>query len=126
MTQRSGSTEPPDTMLPVQFFDRMVSSDTPEKRLMFAVLLDAIVQLRRGDTPLAIEAERWIRDEVDGVAVSFPDACDVLGFETEQLARGLLSWRAQSDPRELPSSQRRVTPHARLRRRNVRTAGRMS
>ena len=27
----------PDTILPVQFFDRIVSSDMPEKRLIFAV-----------------------------------------------------------------------------------------
>jgi hypothetical protein len=47
--RRAPRSEVPDTILPVQYFDRTGASDTPEKRLMFAVLLDAILQLRRGD-----------------------------------------------------------------------------
>lgn len=86
----------PDTTLPVQFSTGTAHLSTPEKRLIFAVLLDAIVQLQRGETIVAADAERWIRDEVETVPISFPDACEILGFEPHGLARHLLSWRAQS------------------------------
>ena len=111
-----------DTILPVQFFDRTVVSDTPEKRLIFAVLLDAIVQLRRDDSA-AVDAEHWIRDETDGAPISFAEACEVLGIEAQNFARGLLSWRAAQSgialgvpTRQLPGTQRRVTPLGRKRR----------
>ena len=45
--KRAPSPDVPDTVLPVQYFTRTVVSDTPEKRLIFAVLMDAIVQLQR-------------------------------------------------------------------------------
>ncbi len=87
----------PDAILPVQFFDRTGVSDTPERRLIFAVLLDAIVQLQRGDPIVALAAERWIGGEIDDVPITFSDACEVLGLEARNLARGILSWRVQSD-----------------------------
>src|SRR5437764_14781876 len=45
--------------LPI-FTSRLV--DMPEKRLMLAVLLDAIIQLRRPGSTGALEAAEWIRD----------------------------------------------------------------
>ena len=91
--RRAPSSEVPDTILPAQHFDRTGASDTPERRLVFAVLLDAILQLRRGDAAVAVDAEQWIRDEIEDVPISFPQACEVLGFEARNLARGLLAWR---------------------------------
>lgn len=111
----------PETMLPVQFFVRTAASDTPEKRLMFAVLLDAIVQLRRGDGTDATDAASWIREENADTPVTFSQACDALGFEPRSLARGILSWRGDCEAgsklgaRPLPRSQRRVTPQVRSR-----------
>jgi hypothetical protein len=58
-------------------------SDTPEKRLIFAVLMDAIVQLQRSDERSVAEASSWIRDESEDVAVSFSDACEILGLELD-------------------------------------------
>lgn len=108
------SREVPDTILPEQFFTGAAESNTPEKRLIFAVLLDAIVQLQRGETIIAADAERWIRDELENVPISFPDACEVLGFEPHGLARGLLAWRAQSvlgvRLRPIPGSRYVVSP----------------
>jgi hypothetical protein len=130
--QRTEGSQIPGTILPVQFFDRTAASDTPEKRLIFAVLLDAVMQLRRGDTPVAVEAERWIRDEADDVPVSFPQACEALGLEAQNLARGLLAWRAQSgsvpgaSPRDFSKMQRRVAPLGRMRRRGVRSMGELA
>ncbi len=80
---------------------------------MVAVLLDAITQLQRSG---ANDAERWIRDELDDVAITFAEACEVLGIEARKLARGLLSWRdlsaemPRARSRRLPGSRRRVTP----------------
>lgn len=124
--RRAPSSEVPDTILPVQYFDRTGASDTPEKRLMFAVLLDAILQLRRGDAAVAVDAEQWIRDEIEDAPISFSLACEVLGFEARNLACGLLSWRsAAATGRGVPArksfcTQRRVTPLGRMRRRGVR------
>jgi len=116
---RAPSSEVPDTVLPVQFFTRTTWSDTPEKRLLFAVLMDAIVELRRGEGQDAIDAERWIRDETDDVPIRFSDACEFLGLEAPGLARGLLRWSVQSElvpvPDPFTPGRYRVTPTGRLR-----------
>ena len=124
--RRAPSSEVPDTILPVQHFDRTGASDTPEKRVIFAVLLDAILQLRRGDAAVAVDAEQWIRDEIEDAPISFSLACEVLGFEAQNLAHGLLSWRSAAPTglgvpaRKSFCTQRRVTPLGRMRRRGVR------
>jgi hypothetical protein len=116
----------PDTLLPDQYFDRLTARacDTPEKRLMFAVLLDAVIQLQRRNSTGATEAEIWIRgEEGDAAPFSFPNVCDALGLDPTYLGRGLLSWRATPAAtsrvpiRQLRTSHRRVTPVVRRRRR---------
>jgi hypothetical protein len=117
----------PDTLLPDQYFDRLAAraSDTPEKRLMFAVLLDAVIHLQRRNSDAAAEAERWIRSEPDDESpFSFQNVCEALGIEAGYLARGLLTWRMSrtNAPRGVPvrqlrTSHRRVTPLGRKRRR---------
>jgi len=87
---------------------------------MFAVLLDAITQLRQRDSTRAIEAERWIRDERDDGVFSFAHVCGVLGFEPRVLAGGLLSPDspiARRAPLRHPRTSRlRVTPRRRGQR----------
>ena len=114
---RAPSSEVPDTVLPVQYFTRTAVSDTPEKRLIFAVLMDAIVELRRGEGQDAIDAACWIRDETDGVPIRFSDACEYLGLEAPGLARGLLRWIAHSEPVSDPLNRGRcrIMPTGRLR-----------
>jgi hypothetical protein len=117
----------PDTLLPEQYFDRLTAraSDTPEKRLMFAVLLDAVISLQRRNSSVATEAELWIRSEYEeDTPFSFRNVCAALGIEATYLARGLLAWRTNhgSAPlgvpvRQLRTSHRRVTPLGRKRRR---------
>jgi len=54
----------------------------PETRLLFAALLDAIIQLRSRDARKIIEAENWIRnDEITDSPFSFDNICDALGIE---------------------------------------------
>jgi hypothetical protein len=61
-----------------------------------------------------MEAELWIRDELENVPMRFPYVCEVLGFEPRGLARVLLEWRARSvrgpRPRPIPSSRYTVSP----------------
>ncbi len=120
---RAPSSEVPDTLLPVQFFTRTILSDTPEKRLIFAVLMDAIVQLQRGDASGVADAEGWIRNEIEGAPITFSAACEVLGIEEQGFCRGLLSWHAKAGlgggirVRPIARIQQRVTPSGRLRAR---------
>ncbi len=118
----------PDCILPEQYFDGLAlrASDVPEKRLLFAVLLDAVIQLRRRNTARSAEAERWIRGEDDDTDTpfSFVNLCETLGIDPSYLARGLLAWgREHRDVpagvpvRQLRRSTRRVTPLGRRRRR---------
>jgi hypothetical protein len=112
----------PDVVLPDQFFagGSFGLPDSPEKRLMFAVLLDAISQLRQRESTRAIEAEFWMRDEEDEGVFSFANVCGVLGFEPRSLADGLLaknSRLAGRAPLRHPRTSRlRVTPRKRGQR----------
>ena len=111
----------PDVVLPVQYFPGGIGlPDAPEKRLMFAVLLDAITQLRRSGGTEALEAVHWIRDRKDDGFFSFANVCGVLGFEPTFLARGLLvdnSLLAGRVPlRHTRTSRLRVTPGRRSHR----------
>ncbi len=112
----------PDVVLPDQFFSggTLGLPDSPEKRLMFAVLLDAISQLRQRQSTRAIEAEFWIRDEADEGVFSFANVCGVLGFEPRSLANGLLAKNSPIAPRapwrHPRTSRLRVRPRRRGRR----------
>jgi hypothetical protein len=80
---RTGS-DVPDALLPDQYFDRLAARacDTPEKRLLFAVLLDAVIHMQRRNSVGAAEAEQWIRGEAnDDSPFSFRNLCDALGIE---------------------------------------------
>lgn len=106
-------------------------ADMPEKRLMLAVLLDAIVQLRRPGSTGAAEASRWIHGEhdADDSTFSFRSVCDALGLDPEYLSRGVFGWARGGDVVRLhPTPLRR--PQARAlrmtaRRRRERSAAAM-
>jgi hypothetical protein len=112
----------PDVVLPDQFFagGMLGLPDSPEKRLMFAVLLDAISQLRQRQSTRAVEAEMWIRDVEDEGVFSFANVCGVLGFEPQLLANGLLAKNSpitERAPLRHPRTSRlRVTPRRRSQR----------
>lgn len=67
-------------------------ADMPEKRLMLAVLLDAIIQLRRPGSTGAIEATKWIRDDDPESPFSFLAVCEVLAIDPVYLSRGVFAW----------------------------------
>jgi hypothetical protein len=132
----------PDTMTPSQFFDRVFTESTlvPEKRLMLAVLEDAIasfqrnfIQARRAPTGDDGDVEGWLASNDMTWPFSFASICQALDMEPEYLRRGLHSWR---DRTELAGARgqvyrfpfrrvndRRHSINAKRERRKVRKAG---
>lgn len=74
----------------------------PEKRLMLAVLEDAIMCFQRYVHPKGPKEEKlyenaasWIFARSDTRAFSFENICDVCGLDPNYLRMGLLNWREQ-------------------------------
>jgi hypothetical protein len=91
----------PDTFLSAQYFDdrRIRTSLEPEKRLLLAVLEDAIDCFRENHSArcgkskqLFDEAQDWILDASDWV-FGFENICGALGFNPEYMREGLVRWR---------------------------------
>jgi hypothetical protein len=98
----------PETILPSQFFDRIQidASLQPEKRLMLAVLEDAVgtfqkyvaASTRRGQR-LFTEAEEWFASDSRAWPFDFESICEALGLEASFVRTGLWRWRdAQRGP----------------------------
>ena len=127
MEERVTSLFQPDTLLPEQFLDtfRRKLHLEPEKKLMLAVLEDAIacyqkyVTARDGKGKLLFqETEEWIVDENGDWLFSFANVCETLGFDPNYMRRGLLEWKA----RKLDVSKAKVyqlAPRAPERKRGV-------
>jgi len=98
----TGAELAPETVLPSQFFDRLQvdSSLQPEKRLMLAVLEDAVgtfqkyvnVRSRHGRR-LFSEAEEWFASHDGDWPFAFVSVCQALGLEADYLRAGLWRWR---------------------------------
>jgi len=74
----------------------------PEKRLLLAVLEDAIICFQRfshardgKQKKLYEEAVSWIYDPRDTRAFSFENICETWGLDADYLRMGLLNWRDQ-------------------------------
>ena len=92
----------PETILPSQYFDRFEidASLQPEKRLMLAVLEDAVgtfqkyaVATGRRARRLFAEAEEWFASDDVSWPYAFLNICQALGLEPAYVRRGLLRWR---------------------------------
>ena len=88
----------PDTLLPVQFYDRLRrrADYDGERRLMIAVLEDAVDVYRKQAAAkdhrgrqLFEDAESWIESPEHTWLFSFQNICDVLGLDAEYLREGL-------------------------------------
>src|SRR5690242_336414 len=79
-------------VLPSQWLDRNAPSlsDVPERRLLLAVLGDAVHCLQIGGKPRA-QALVWIREQNAAVPIPFRFLCEGLGMEAAPLARRLLA-----------------------------------
>ena len=91
-----------DTLLPVEYFDtfRRTIPIEPEKKLMLAVLADALTcfqkylsaRKRKGKN-LFREAEEWIFGDNDDHLFSFENICEVIGLDPQYVRRLLSRWK---------------------------------
>ena len=91
-----------DILVPSQFFDRrqVDGSAQPEKRLMLAVMEDAIATFQksvpganRRQRRLLRETEEWIQSGDISWPFSFENICAALSIESDYLRSGLLNWK---------------------------------
>lgn len=138
--ERIASLFQPDTLLPAQYFEtfRRKTHLEPEKKLMLAVLEDAIACFQkylfardtRGKT-LFRDAEEWILEKGSDWLFSFENVCDVLGFDADFVRRGLMSWkekqiaeRPKAKVYRLPSAKRKRRVSARSAQKMLKAANR--
>ncbi|MGH7854471.1 MAG: hypothetical protein ACREP3_13585 [Candidatus Binatia bacterium] len=142
MEERVTSLFQPDTLLPDQYLDtfRRKLHLEPEKKLMLAILEDAIAcyqkyLLARDSKGKALfrEAEEWVEESGGGSVFAFDSVCETLGLNPDYLRRGMAAWtkaalaqRTQAKIYQLaPRPQRRsVAVTRRATRRLRRAAGR--
>jgi hypothetical protein len=128
MEERVSSLFQPDTLLPDQFLDtfRRKSHLEPEKKLMLAVLEDAIasyqkyVLARDGKGRMLFrETEEWMLDKNSEWFFSFANVCDSLGFDPEYLRQGILRWKSDKLQRQSTAKVYQLAPRRRKRKRRV-------
>jgi hypothetical protein len=104
-------------MLPAQLVDTArwgAVADQPERRLMLAVLSDAIVALQRRRPRVPYrgrgEAERWVLSDDRRWPCSFVNVCEALNLAPEPLRRAVLALRpvAMGAMRPNPAARRRL------------------
>ena len=119
MEERVTSLFQPDTLLPEQYLDtfRRKLHLEPEKKLMMAVLEDAIacfqkyVFAREGKGKMLFqEAEDWVQDTNSDWLFSFGNVCETLGFNPDYLRQGVTTgkpngWRVELGRRFISSRQ---------------------
>jgi len=95
----------PDTLLSAQYFEnfRRKISLEPEKRLMLAVLQDAVncfqdnILAQSGTKRrLFEEAQEWIFEENNDWIFSFANICEVFGLHPQYVRQGLLRWKRET------------------------------
>ena len=106
-----------DILVPSQFFDRRQAegSAQPEKRLMLAVMEDAIAtfqksfpEANRRQRRLLRETEEWIQSNDASWPFSFENICAALDIEADYLRQGLFKWKTAQQARY----RERSDPHA--------------
>jgi hypothetical protein len=92
----------PDTVAPAEYltiYKRRPGLE-PEKKLMLAVLTDAIGCFQnfvcatdKRQKKWFLEAEEWFNEEESEWIFSFENICDVLRLDPQYLRQGLISWK---------------------------------
>ena len=95
----------PDTLLSAQYFENMRRRTLlePEKRLMLAILEDAVdcfqdnLSAESGKRKMLFDdAEQWIRANGGDWVFSFDHICEALGFNPAYVRQGLLRWQEKN------------------------------
>jgi hypothetical protein len=102
MEERVTSLFQPDTLLPEQFLDtfRRKLHLEPEKKLMLAILDDAIACYQKyffardaKGKALFHDARDWVEAPGDTSVFSFDSVCEALGLNPDYVRRGLADWK---------------------------------
>jgi hypothetical protein len=92
----------PDTLLPAEYLEtfRRKAHLEPERRLMLAVLEDAVACFQKyvladngKGKAIFREAEEWFREENSEWLFSFENICEVSGIDPQYLRHGLIRWK---------------------------------
>ena len=102
----------PELVLPEQLMERSSFSDlSPEKELVYAILMDAIHCIKNGMLPssaktyrLAIEARDWVLGDEELYLYSFVNICNVLNIDPSYL-RCALRTSIQAIPVKRPQKE---------------------
>ena len=95
----------PDTLLSAQYFDNMRRRTLlePEKRLMLAILEDAVncfqenLSAESGKRKILFnDVEQWIRADGSDWVFSFDHICEALGFTPAYVRQGLIRWQEKN------------------------------
>lgn len=95
----------PDTVSLHQYLDSWRGSGAlePEKRLLLAILQDAVELFQKYAFPQSRKAESlfretqsWFFENDSEWPCSFVSICEVFGFSPDYLRRGLLRWKARA------------------------------
>lgn len=98
----------PDELVSAQYFQNLRRRTIlePEKRLMLAILEDAVNCfhdnfLAHGGRRKRLfeEAERWIFERDTDWIFSFANICEVLGLNPQYVRHGLLRWKEKRIPK---------------------------
>ena len=117
-----------DLILPVQFLQRTIA--TPEKRLLLAVLEEAVgtfqryasaLRLNSRDRTVLADVEAWFASEDSHGLYSFLAICDALGLEATYVRSGLGLW---ADSHRAPEREGYRFPFRRVSGVRHRTNGR--
>lgn len=133
MEERVTSLFQPDTLLPEQYLEtfRRKLHLEPEKKLMLAVLEDAIacfqkyVFARDGKGRMLFqEAEDWVQDSNSDWLFAFGNVCETLGFSPDYLRQGLVQWKAAKVESRAKAKVYQLTPRNGKRKRGIAVTGR--
>lgn len=123
----------PDTLAPDQFYATLRRSHfgDPERRLMAALLEDAVSCLARDPMRCSRrqrkafdEAHEWMTAaESQDWIFSFANVCETLGFDAGYVRRGLARWSAQTRSGGTGLRLKKYRSGARRRRLRLRSAG---
>jgi hypothetical protein len=118
----------PAAVLPAQLSPafRLDAGRHPEKRLMLAVLEEAVASYQKLSCATApyprrefLEAQSWIESDDVQWPFSFCNICDALGLDGGAVRRGLRAWRDRQ--RALPAALRTRIRHPFRRTNGTRT-----
>ena len=112
---RAGSSSKLDILTVHEYFGQLdgTSCIQPEKRLMFAILLDAVecfqkYAILRGEyaTRLFKNTEHWIFEDDHKWPFSFMNICEAVEMDPHYLRKGLSLWKLRAMQKRIPSGQR--------------------